>query len=75
MINLNFMNICFICGKPKTSSEHKCESTLKPKEKKLFGENLGWQCPQCGNIYSPSVKNCTKCNDIGNFFYLVGMPT
>lgn len=23
--------------------------------------NLGWECPKCGNCYSPTVPQCTSC--------------
>jgi len=22
----------------------------------------GWQCPQCGRVYSPEVTECAHCN-------------
>ena len=33
--------------------EYECERTWVPQ---------GWQCPQCGRIYSPSVTECEYCN-------------
>lgn len=21
----------------------------------------GWECPKCGNVYNPSVKECVNC--------------
>ena len=23
---------------------------------------MGWTCPKCGNVYSPSCPSCFKCN-------------
>ena len=24
--------------------------------------NQGWQCPKCGNVYSPMYMECARCN-------------
>jgi acyl carrier protein len=26
--------------------------------------NLGWQCPICKTVYSPYIKECTKCTPV-----------
>lgn len=25
--------------------------------------NKGWECPKCGNIWSPNSQGCKKCNE------------
>ncbi len=35
--------------------------------KKIYNENEGWKCPSCGTVWSPSVKECTKCNTFEDF--------
>ena len=27
------------------------------------GQNLGWECPKCGNCYSPTVQQCISCRN------------
>lgn len=28
----------------------------------MTGPNLGWTCPQCGQVYAPSVTKCEQCH-------------
>ena len=27
-------------------------------------QQIGWKCPKCGTVYSPSVTYCKKCTKI-----------
>lgn len=28
----------------------------------VISQNLGWTCPQCGSVYSPTTTECWRCN-------------
>ncbi len=28
----------------------------------------GWECPKCGNVYSPKVQECSACNSAKRVF-------
>jgi len=28
-----------------------------------YNHYMGWTCPKCGRVYSPSVEECWRCND------------
>lgn len=38
----------------------KARRIAEEKERKFI--LTGWKCPDCGSIYAPVVKGCTRCN-------------
>ena len=45
-------------------TEHICQECREKllKMESEINQQTGWKCPQCGNIYSPTVKECELCN-------------
>lgn len=31
-------------------------------QKDIEKQTVGWTCPKCGSVYSPSVKQCVDCS-------------
>lgn len=29
----------------------------------IISSNLGWSCPKCGCVYSPTTTECYRCNN------------
>ena len=52
---------CWNCGVyVPCGTYHSCVGTAAPQH---TNPDMGWTCPKCGRVYSPSVEECWRCND------------
>lgn len=68
----NSSRLCQICGKPFTyigdiipgEPKSYCEGHNADLEiPSVYPMKMGWKCPKCGSIWSPTVSGCSKCNN------------
>lgn len=56
---------CGSCGKYVNFGEHHYCCSYRgltyPGDCTIPSNQLGWECPKCGSIYSPWVLSCWKC--------------
>jgi hypothetical protein len=61
---------CFYCDGIVDTAGNICHTQWCNRPRGTWGANQsGWQCPQCGRCYGPSVEECKPCNDHVMFFY------
>jgi hypothetical protein len=64
--------VCPSCGQwVPLGQSHTCPS-LPVGDAYVISPESGWECPKCGRVYSPAVKECHWCNEEKN---LTGVET
>ena len=57
-------HICQFCGGWIRRDEHPdCMAWCLPSQPAYWTPTIGWECPKCGMVYSPSITMCLFCGN------------